>query len=377
MTGAGTIPVAPAQAAHPWVAAGAGQVRFGIAYGPRTDWPACHDFVQEVEGLGYDSYWAMDQPVSGFDCWSSLAALAAATTRLRLGPLVSCVYYRSPAQLARLAADVDRISGGRLVIGLGMGNHEREFAKLGIPFPDAAARLRAVEETVLVVRGLWDDAPLTHDGPLGRLAGANVRPGPAQLPRIPLLIAGGGERVTLRQVAQYADAANFSPHSKAGSAFTADDVGRKLAALRRHCDDLGRDDATILRTQVTVPVVLAETRAALATKLAAIPPHILAGYQSSLIAGTPDNLVAYYRPLIDAGLNYFMAGIYGDDRETVRLLAREVVPALAPRQLPTPAGAVDICGGNERAGRRGGVGPPGRIGAALSSLRAGRGADAG
>src|SRR5215213_9105718 len=97
MTGAATTPIAPARAIHPWVSAGAGQVRFGIAYGPRTDWPACRDFAQEVEALAFDSYWVMDHPVSGFDCWSSLAALAAATTRLRLGPLVSCVYYRTPA----------------------------------------------------------------------------------------------------------------------------------------------------------------------------------------------------------------------------------------------------------------------------------------
>jgi alkanesulfonate monooxygenase SsuD/methylene tetrahydromethanopterin reductase-like flavin-dependent oxidoreductase (luciferase family) len=334
MIGSETTPTPSAQAVHPWVAAGARGARFGIAYGPRADWPNCRDFVQEVEGLGYDSYWTMDHPISGFDCWSSLAALAAVTTRLRIGPLVSCVYYRSPAQLARLAADVDQISGGRLVLGLGMGNHEREFAKLGIPFLDAPARLRAVEETVLAVRGLWDEAPFTHDGLLGRLSGANVRPRPAQRPRIPLLIAGGGEQVTLRQVARFADAANFSPHSKAGSAFNAGDVRRKLAALRRICDDVGRDYDAIARTQVVVPVVLAETRAALAAKLAAIPSHIRSGYESSMVAGTPDELVAYYRALADAGLDYFIAGIVGDDRETVRLLARRVAPALNVAAAP-------------------------------------------
>jgi alkanesulfonate monooxygenase SsuD/methylene tetrahydromethanopterin reductase-like flavin-dependent oxidoreductase (luciferase family) len=326
---------APARPAHPWVAAGAGRVRFGIAYGPRIDWAACRDFVQEVEELGYDSYWAMDHPTSGFDCWSSLAALAAVTTRLRLGPLVSCVYYRSPAQLARLAADVDQISGGRLVLGLGMGNHAREFARLGIPFPDAPARLRAVEETVLAVLGLWGETPLftRADAPNG-VVETTLRPGPAQRPHVPLLIAGGGERVTLRQVARYADAANFSPHSKAGSAFTTGDVDRKLAALRRHCDDLGRDYDAIARTQVMVPVVLAETRAALGAKLDAIPPHIRAGYESSMVAGTPDELIAHYRALTAVGLTYFMAGIYGDDRETVRLLAREVAPALTPTGTP-------------------------------------------
>src|SRR5215218_5609999 len=133
---------------------GQGRPRFGIAYGPRTDWAETAGFVREVESLGFDSYWTMDHPVSGFDAWSTLAVLAAVTTRLRLGPLVSCVFYRSPAQLARLAADVDRISRGRLVLGLGGGNHEREFAKLELPFPATAERLAAVEEAVRVVRGL-------------------------------------------------------------------------------------------------------------------------------------------------------------------------------------------------------------------------------
>lgn len=312
---------------HPWVAAGQGRLRFGIAYGPRTDWAETAGFVRAVEALGFDSYWTMDHPVSGFDAWSTLAALAV-TTRLRLGPLVSCVYYRSPAQLARLAADVDRISGGRLVLGLGGGNHAREFAKLGIPFPGTAERLAAVEETVRTVRGFWGEEPSAFAGEPARAESATVRPGPVQQPHVPVLIAGGGEKVTLRQVAQYGDAANFSPHAQAGSAFASGDVRRKLEALRRHCLALGRPYEGILRTQVMVPVVLAETRSALERKLASIPDSVRRGYASSTLAGLPGDAVAAYRELAETGLNYFIAGIYGDDRETVRLLAERVVPVL-------------------------------------------------
>jgi alkanesulfonate monooxygenase SsuD/methylene tetrahydromethanopterin reductase-like flavin-dependent oxidoreductase (luciferase family) len=310
------------------VTEGQGRLRFGIAYGPRTDWTETAGFVREVEALGFDSYWTMDHPVSGFDAWSTLAALAAVTTRLRLGPLVSCVYYRSPAQLARLAADVDRISGGRLVLGLGGGNHAREFAKLGIPFPATAARLAAVEETIRIVRGLWGEEPFTFAGDSSRVESANIRPGPVQQPHVPVLIAGGGERVTLRQVAHYGDASNFSPHAQAGSAFAAEDVRRKLEALRRHCLSLGRPYEGILRTQVMVPVVLAETASALAQKLAAIPEQVRRSYASSTLAGLPEDAVASYRRLAETGPNYFIAGIYGDDRETVRLLAERVVPVL-------------------------------------------------
>ncbi len=318
----------PVGAVHPWVAAGQNSVRFGIAYGPRTDWPEIRAFVQLVETLGFDSYWAMDHPVSGFDCWSTLAALATVTTHIRLGPLVSCVYYRSPAMLARLAADVDRVSDGRLVLGLGGGNHEREFARLGLPFPSTAERLAAVEETVRIVRGLWGEEPFTFEGTHFQVDATNVRPGPLQRPHVPILIAGGGEKVTLRQVAAFADASNFSPHAMAGSAYGAEDVRRKLGVLAGHCRALGRPFASILRTQVAVPVVLAETPEALAAKLGAIPEKVRRGYASSTVAGLPEDAVAYYRELAEAGLTYFIAGIYGNDTETVRLLAERVVPAL-------------------------------------------------
>jgi alkanesulfonate monooxygenase SsuD/methylene tetrahydromethanopterin reductase-like flavin-dependent oxidoreductase (luciferase family) len=319
---------APIRPQHPWVVEGQGRIRFGIAYGPRTEWAETAGFVQEVEALGFDSYWTMDHPVSGFDAWSTLAALAAVTTRLRLGPLVSCVFYRSPAQLARLAADVDRISRGRLILGLGGGNHEREFAKLGIPFPGAAQRLAAVEETVRIVQGLWGGDPLTFEGEHFRVESANVRPGPVQQPHVPVLIAGGGEKITLRQVARYGDASNFSPHVQAGSAFAPADVRRKLEALRWHCLSLGRPYAAIVRTQVAVPVVLAETPSALRQKMAAMPEQVRRGYASSTLAGLPDDAIAYYRALAEVGLTYFIAGIYGDDRQTVRLLAERVVPVL-------------------------------------------------
>jgi hypothetical protein len=114
----------------------------------------------------------------------------------------------------------------------------------------------------------------------------------------------------------------------AGSAYGAADVRRKLAALDGHCQALGRPAASIVRTQVAVPVVLAETPAALEAKLATIPEVVRRGYASSTVAYRPEDAVAYYQELAEAGLNYFIAGVYGNDTETVRLLAERVVPAL-------------------------------------------------
>src|SRR5439155_3197763 len=121
---------------HPWVAEGQRRVRFGVCLGPRSDWARLLAFAETAERAGLDSYWALDHPMGGTDCWTLLAALAVRTEHLRLGTLVDCVYYRSPAMLARLAADVDRLSGGRLILGLGIGDAEREFAQMGLTYPD-------------------------------------------------------------------------------------------------------------------------------------------------------------------------------------------------------------------------------------------------
>lgn len=105
---------------HPWVAEGSGRVRFSVDWGPQSDWPLLVQFVQRVEALGFDAYWLSDHPISLSGCWTTLAGLAPLTRSLRLGVLVNCVLYRSAAEVARMAADVDRMSRGRLVLGLGI-----------------------------------------------------------------------------------------------------------------------------------------------------------------------------------------------------------------------------------------------------------------
>src|SRR5438552_4119625 len=117
---------------HPWVAQGAGVVRFGVELFPLPrDWSTVVAMARLVEALEFDSLWVADHPTTGSDCWTTLAALAMVTTRIRLGSLTSCVFYRHPVVLARMAADVDRISNGRLVLGLGIGDHANELAQLG------------------------------------------------------------------------------------------------------------------------------------------------------------------------------------------------------------------------------------------------------
>src|SRR6185436_10332788 len=110
-----------ARVAHPWVADGQGKIRFAVGSGPFADWAERLEFVRMAEDLGFDACWAYDHPTRLADCWTTLAALAVATKKIRLLSLVSCIYYRSPILLARQAADVDRLSGGRLILGIGIG----------------------------------------------------------------------------------------------------------------------------------------------------------------------------------------------------------------------------------------------------------------
>jgi alkanesulfonate monooxygenase SsuD/methylene tetrahydromethanopterin reductase-like flavin-dependent oxidoreductase (luciferase family) len=150
---------------------------------------------------------------------------------------------------------------------------------------------------------------------------------PVQEPYVPVLIGGGGERVTLRQVARFADVSNFAPHEWSGSAFEVADVARKYDVLRRHCADVGRPYESILRTHFTPLLTLAEDEAALVRKrdAARIPD---ASLRQELLFATPRVAIEHFQALADAGVQYFLASINVDDEETVRLLAEVVVPAV-------------------------------------------------
>jgi alkanesulfonate monooxygenase SsuD/methylene tetrahydromethanopterin reductase-like flavin-dependent oxidoreductase (luciferase family) len=196
---------------HPWVDEAAARIRFGIVHpllGADLAWPDLLQRVQQAEALGFDAYWFSDHPLLNPDCWTRIAGLAATTQTIRLGTMVSCVYYRHPALLARIVADVDHMSDGRVILGLGIGDFVPEFEQLGLAFPPTPVRQQALEEAIRILRGVWGDAPFTLEGETFRVRGAHVQPPPVQQPRVPILIAGAGERVTLRQVAEFADASS-------------------------------------------------------------------------------------------------------------------------------------------------------------------------
>jgi alkanesulfonate monooxygenase SsuD/methylene tetrahydromethanopterin reductase-like flavin-dependent oxidoreductase (luciferase family) len=280
------------------------------------------EFAQAVEDLGFDSYWRPDHPVFGPDGWITLAAVAASTRRLRLGTTVSCVAYRNPVLLARMVADVDRISDGRVVLGLGAGNLEPEFRALGMAFPPLGQRQTALAEALQIIPPLLRGEMVTHHGSQFPVDSVRLQPRPVQQPYVPVLVAGVGERITLRAVAEHADASNFIPSSNA----TVATIEHKYHALREHCAALGRSYESVLRVYQFVPVLLADTAAALEAKQDILPPILRAMNPRGTagLFGTPEDAVQRIRALIAAGCNYFILSVL--DFDTLRLVADQVVP---------------------------------------------------
>jgi alkanesulfonate monooxygenase SsuD/methylene tetrahydromethanopterin reductase-like flavin-dependent oxidoreductase (luciferase family) len=149
---------------------------------------------------------------------------------------------------------------------------------------------------------------------------------PVQSPRVPILIAGGGEKRTLRQVAQYADAANLAPAASMGamSALTPEDITRKLSVLEQHCGDFDRPVSSVLVAHTARPVIVAETRERVVEKLNAFPERTRERFRAMGIIGTPEEVTRAYQDLVDLGLTYFMAGV--NDLETIELLGTRVIP---------------------------------------------------
>lgn len=313
---------------HPWVAEGARRVRFGINTAAAPDWGATRDFVQTAEGLGFDALMMPDHPaVLPSGTWTTLAALAAATRTIRLGTLVSCVHYWNPVVLARHAADVDRLSGGRLVLGLGSGDQPVEFRQMGMAYPPVRERQAALEEGLQILGPLLRGKAVTFQGEHFRVEGARFQTPPVQKPHVPIVVAGGGERTTLRFVARYADASNLGAASWAGGVFTHDDARHKFAVLRARCTEAGRPYEAILRTAL-LRLSLSESRATAEEKLAQVPPQLLAFFERLNFVGTPEEAVTHVRGLVEAGFRYIIFGMGPFDRETLQLTAERVIPAV-------------------------------------------------
>ena len=321
------------RAPHPWVVERRGDVRFGVQVFPLPDDPDPSATVIAAgvvaDEVGLDAFFIGDHPGYHVEPWLHLAAVAVQTRRVTLGSVVNCVMHRHPAMLGRMAADLDRISGGRCLLGLGIGWNESEFAQLGIPFEPVPARQRALDEAVRILDGMLGDEPFDFHGEAWSTTGAALGKA-VQARRPPVLIAGAGDN-TLRQVARHADVCNFGGSANTGNV-SEDSAPERLAFLDRACRAIGRDPADVLRSHFTSWLMLAETRDLALAKRDRYYPNGLTEEQSrTRIVGSPTEIVDYYRGLVAQGFRYLVVQIQdASDVETIRLLGTDVAPQVRP-----------------------------------------------
>jgi alkanesulfonate monooxygenase SsuD/methylene tetrahydromethanopterin reductase-like flavin-dependent oxidoreductase (luciferase family) len=317
-------------AVHPWVAEHAGRIGFGIQMAPSADWAKAREIAQAAEQLGFESLWMPDHPLLGWDSWTMLAGVAEATKRIRLGTMVSCVYYRNPVQLARVVADVDRISGGRVVLGIGSGDLPWEFEQMGLKYPPPAERAAVLEEALQVVPALLRGEEVRFAGDHFHVTGAVLRPHATQQPYVPLLIAGGGAKTTLRLTALYADANNIGAASWAGGAFTPEDAERKFEVLKQRCDETGRPFDAILRTtQVGFILADSEVEAAAIRDAAMKDPvrsRMLTFLERVVTFCTPSQAIERLKGLRQSGFQHFI--VTGQDTRSIERFASQVMRPL-------------------------------------------------
>ena len=306
-----------------------------------VSWDAWRRIAARVDALGFDALWRSDHLLSivdenreAHDTWTALAVAATVTHRVQLGALVSPITVRHPAMLAKIAASVDTLSAGRLVLGLGAGWNEREHRAYGLAFPPLRERLERLEESIEVILRLQGPGPASYQGRHYSLDAVDAYPKPVQTPHVPLLIGGKGNTRLLRIVARYADEWNLTTNSPAF-------YRERAAALAEQCCLVGRDPATIRRS-VTIGVLIGrharelERRCHMLQRLiprlaaynaAAVPEALQA---SGWVCGTPAAIVRQLAALAAAGIDRVMLQHNDcDDDDALELIAREVIPAVA------------------------------------------------
>ncbi|MBI3226559.1 MAG: LLM class F420-dependent oxidoreductase [Mycolicibacterium cosmeticum] len=306
-------------------------------------WPLMSELAAHADDSAWDSVWVYDHfhtvPVptdeATHEAWSLMAALAATTSRVKLGQMCTAMSYRNPAYLAKIAATVDAISGGRTQMGIGGGWYEHEWRAYGYGFPSAGERLGRLDEGVQIMRDAWRDGRVTFDGKYYQVNDAIVAPKPLQEGGLPLWIAGGGEKVTLKIAAKYAQYTNFSS--------APEEFARKSEILAGHCRDVGTDYDAIVRS-ANLNAVVGQSEAEVADRLARIRERqvgkapeaavdaMLANVASPDSAtGIPEQIVDRLTRLRDLGCEYailyFPEAAY--DRSGIELFEREVIPALS------------------------------------------------
>jgi F420-dependent oxidoreductase-like protein len=297
-------------------------MRFSLWPSSANSWSELLDVSQHAERTGWDGVWLADhfmpnaEDTSGpnHECFTALAGLAAAVPRIRIGSIVAGNTYRNPAVLAKQAATIDHIAGGRVVLGLGAGWQENEHVAYGLEFSTVKGRLDRLEEACAIITSLFANDRTNHDGTYYRVADAPLEPKPVQ-PHLPLLVGGGGEKRTMRIAARYADEWNIWGDPAL--------LTQKGGVLDAHCESLDRDPLTISRSANALLYLSEDEKWIAERKTRSVP--------RPTIVGTPGEVVDIMGAYRDAGVEEilipdFNLGDPSRKRATMDLFINEVVP---------------------------------------------------
>ena len=301
-----------------------------LCWNQYTDWPSLLEAGIRADQLGYDTLWTWDHlyPIVGssdgpiLEGWLTLAAWAQATEHVRIGLMVGANTLREPALTAKMATTLDHISGGRAILGIGGAWFEEEHVAYGIPFGSGfPERLRWLGEALPIMRGMLHGERPTASGPRYSATAVRNVPMPIQ-ERLPILIGGGGEQVTLKLVARYGDANNVGGGLE--------NVKRKEAILVQHCETVGRDPAEIQRTTGIGTVIIRDSRAeAERVHAAMFERNGKADRWKDQPVGTPEDVAERLAPFLEIGYRHLIAGFPGPhDVESMTRFATEVRPLL-------------------------------------------------
>jgi F420-dependent oxidoreductase-like protein len=308
---------------------------------PEKHWAVMRDLAAYADKGAWDSLWVYDHfhtvPVptgeATHEAWSLMAAYAATTSRIKLGQMCTAMSYRNPVHMAKVAATADIISGGRIQMGIGGGWYEHEWRAYGYGFPSAGVRLGRLDEGVQIMRDAWRDGKVSLNGKHYQVDGAIVAPKPLQDNGIPLWIAGGGEKVTLRIAAKYAQYTNFTPEPES--------FAHKSEVLAKHCREVGTDFDAIVRS-ANFNAIIGTSAADVEDRVRRVRDrmarYVTEAQADSMIGGIPNSargtteqVVERLAAIRDLGCEYailyFPEAAY--DRSGIELFEREVIPALS------------------------------------------------
>jgi F420-dependent oxidoreductase-like protein len=295
-----------------------------------SDWPSFLAAQQRADRLGFDSLWTWDHlyPIVGsregpiLECYTAMAAVATTTTKATIGLMVGANTFRNPALVAKMITTLDHISDGRAVLGIGAAWFEAEHQAFGIPFGEGPAeRLRWLSEALPIMRGMLEGTQPSATGEHYAAKEVQNLPAPVQ-DRLPILVGGGGPKVTLRLVAQYADACNLG-----GSAESVRDKDRILI---EHCEAVGRDEKEIERTVgIGVPIIRDSREEALTVLADIFADNGDARLWTGMPVGTPEDVYEHCAPYVEAGYHHLIFGLPAPyDEETMTRITTELRPRL-------------------------------------------------